>query len=143
MTPAVPQPEVPGRPQHLGHRLATQRRVAHDPLPDAAATDLELRLHEQHEVGIRVRDVAQRLQHVAQRDEAEVADDERDAVWRGDVPNEGLCATATSVSPVISRMLTPSTFATRGFSFTSARELPVADVDGETRTRRRAPAAPG
>ena len=44
--------DVERRPEHGHDRLGSERGVAHDPFADAATPHLELRLDEQHEVGI-------------------------------------------------------------------------------------------
>ena len=44
--------DVERRPEHVRDRLGPKAGIAHDALANPAATDLELRLDEQHEVGI-------------------------------------------------------------------------------------------
>ena len=63
--------------RHAGHRLGAQRRVAHHPTrADPALAHLELRLDQQHEVGVRRGAGGQGGQHQDERDERQVRGDQ-------------------------------------------------------------------
>ena len=65
MTPQRAEARVPRRPQHARHGVGAGRGIRHESALDRGAPDLELRLHEQHEVGVGRRHRARGRQHVA------------------------------------------------------------------------------
>ena len=75
-TPQVPEPRVPRRPQHPGDGIGTGCGIRHESALDRGATDFELRLHQQHEVGVCGGHRACGRQHVRERDERQIAGDE-------------------------------------------------------------------
>ena len=75
-TPQVPEPLVPRRPQHARDGVGAGRGIRHESALDRGAADLELRLHQQHEVGVGGGHRARGRQHVRERDEREIAGDE-------------------------------------------------------------------
>ena len=54
-TPQRAEPGVPRRPQHARDGVGAERGIRHEPALDRRAPDLELRLDQQHEVGVRRR----------------------------------------------------------------------------------------
>ena len=70
------QTDIPRCPQHAVDSVLTECGIANEPLPDAAPADLELRLDEKNEVGIRPHRLQQRRQHHPQRNERQVRDDQ-------------------------------------------------------------------
>jgi hypothetical protein len=50
--PEHPEALIPGAPQHARHRIGADRGIGHEPAAHRGAPHLELRLDEQHDVGV-------------------------------------------------------------------------------------------
>ena len=76
-TPQRAEPRVPRGPQHARDRIGAGAGIRHESALDRRAPDLELRLDQQHEVGVVGATARGGRQHVRERDERQVAGDER------------------------------------------------------------------
>ena len=76
-TARTPSPRTPSAVDHLAQHRVVHHRVAHDAaLADARPARLELRLHQQHELGVRRGEREQARRDRPERDERQVGDAE-------------------------------------------------------------------